>query len=151
MADRRHLDRVGPQGPVTDALEVRCTDDGEVIVPARIAGPLAALIRKAMPMVAADWGSQLPWHRQLRSLEQPLAESARRHALPSSARPKGVVRHAGGAMVTTAVAHERTGLPSRTLTHWCNQGEVPGAAQVGRSWLIPESWVTARSIDEESA
>lgn len=43
---------------------------------------------------------------------------------------------------TTKEAAERLGYKtSDSLRHYCAQGKIPGAKNIGRLWIIPESWV----------
>ena len=43
---------------------------------------------------------------------------------------------------TTKEAAEKLGYKTAdSLKHYCQQGKIPGVLKVGKTWLIPESWI----------
>jgi excisionase family DNA binding protein len=42
-------------------------------------------------------------------------------------------------LINATEAATRINVSDQTMINWINQGRVPGAQKVGRTWIIPES------------
>lgn len=51
-------------------------------------------------------------------------------------------------MLTADEAAEEVGVQSRTIRHWCQNGQVEGAQKFGGAWMIP-SPVTVKQFAED--